>query len=140
MNALKKHWAALSILSLLLIIVVLLGIVLAPAAPPPKQIVGTYTTGQAAYITFWEDTYSFIRDGTYYKYGRYQLLEEGEISFVSQHIFRLSPAQGESREIMLLDGIIYELDPDGHYVTYQKYSEVPALYGAPETGAAPASP
>lgn len=144
-TGLKKCWVPLVIISLLLVIAVLAGTLYTKSTAVITRIVGSYSVGpdrntRPQYLDFQNDTYTFMSDGTYVKYGQYALLEEGRITFADRYIFRLTPAQGGEREIMLIDGVVYDRSPEGRYETYFLVSELPALYAGPEGSPPPYRP
>lgn len=132
--AIKKHWVSIVMAALLLVIAILLGTLYTSSAAEATKIIGTYCASPSedvppVHVDFQNHTYSFFLDNTYHKYGQFSLLEEGRISFVRNHIFRLTPTQGKEHEIILMDDVIYEHGVDGLYKRYFFMLKPPAIYG-----------
>ncbi len=132
MSYIKKYCTQFIIVSLLLTIIVLLGMLYTNSATHITKIVGTYCVGpnegvQRPALVFEDDTYTFLMDGTYLKYGHSLLLETGTISHEEGYVFRLTSTKGEVHEIMFIDQVVYEQDASGLYAKYLLLTELPAV-------------
>lgn len=105
-----------------------------PRFEQPMVLTGTYCTGNAALPHADAEYLAFMKDGEYWHYRQFELLERGSYSpGQDEALFRLTPQGGGPVSTAVWTGEkLYRVDSAGGVTVFLKFTDVPTLINVEE--------